>query len=389
MLSSCPPAAPVEVTPNQSCCLWSQADNMPQLSGRKVCVSEKIAVIMPSWVGDAVMATPTLRAITRSLKFGDELIGVMQPGISEVLRGSDYFAQQLLYSKRKVRDRLKLAVKLRAVRPTTVVLLTNSWWTAMVARFSGAKRTLGYARDGRGWLLSDALPALKREDGKFAPVPAIDYYLQLAERLGCNIRDRRMELTVEGQDRDMADDLYARIKFDMHRPTVVLNSSGIWGAAKVWPADHVEQLARRIVDNHPWQVLLHCGPSEKEAADAVASRINHPRVQSMGRAKSLPLGLTKSVMERASVVVSTDSGPRHIAIALDRPVVGLFGPTDPAWTRTYNVPEAEVGLQLACRGCWKKSCPLVHNRCMKDLGVETVYGGVVSAYLNHRQQRAA
>lgn len=352
-------------------------------------MSEKIAVILPSWVGDAVMATPTLRAIARKLKTGDELIGVMQPGISEVLHGSSHFSHQIIYNKRKLSDRARLALKLRAKKPSTVLLLTNSLWTAMVARLSGAQRVIGYARDGRGWLLTESLPALKREDGKFAPVPAIDYYLQLAGRLGCDIQDKRMELTVQRQDRDLADDLYARIGFDQHRTTVVINSSGIWGAAKVWPADHVEQLARRIVESHHWQVLLHCGPSEREAADAVAARIQHPRVQSMGRAKSLPLGLTKAVMERASVVVSTDSGPRHIAIALDIPVVGLFGPTDPAWTRTYNLPEVEIGLQMACRGCWKKSCPLVHNRCMLDLGVETVYGGVVSAYLNHRQLRAA
>lgn len=362
---------------------------MPRLSRRKVRVSEKIAVLMPSWVGDAVMATPTLRAIARRLKPNDELIGVMQPGISEVLRGNSYFTQQIIYNKRKLSDRLKLAIKLRAHKPNTVVLLANSLWTAIAARISGAKRTLGYARDGRGWLLSEALPALKREDGKYAPVPAIDYYLQLAQRLGCDTQDRTMELTVENQDRDLVDDLYARIGFTEQQPTIVINSSGVWGAAKVWPADHVEQLARRIVTSHHWQVLLHCGPGEREAADAVANRIAHPRVQSMGRAKTLPLGLTKAVMERASVVVSTDSGPRHIAIALNKPVVGLFGPTDPAWTRTYNFPEVEIGLQLACRGCWKKTCPLVHNRCMQDLGVETVYGGVVAAYLNHRQLRAA
>ncbi len=332
-------------------------------------MSDKIAVIMPSWVGDAVMATPTLRALARRLNSNDELIGVMQPNISEVLRGNSFLSQEIIYRKRKLTDRLKLAIQLRSHRPTTVLLLTNSLWTAAAARLSGAKRTLGYARDGRGWLLSDSMPALRREDGKFAAVPAIDYYLQLAERLGCDIEDRRMELAVERQDRDQADDLFARIGFDSRNTTIVINSSGVWGAAKVWPADHVEQLARRIVDNHHWQVLLHCGPSEREAADAVASRIAHPRVQSMGRAKTLPLGLTKAVMERASVVVSTDSGPRHIAVALNKPVVGLFGPTDPAWTRTYNVTETEIGLQLACRGCWKKSCPLGHNRCMQDLGV--------------------
>ncbi|MCC6509067.1 MAG: lipopolysaccharide heptosyltransferase II [Pirellulaceae bacterium] len=343
---------------------------------------------MPSWVGDAVMATPTLRALALQQSPGDSLIGVMQPVISAVLSGSPWFTEQIQFNKRSWPGRLQLAMRLRAAKPDTVVLLANSLWTAVVARLSGAKRTLGYARDGRGWLLSDTLPALKK-DGKFTPVPAIDYYLQLAGKLGCDTSSRRMELTVEGRDRQLAEQLYSRIGFNRERPLIVINSSGAWGVAKIWPADHVEQLAKRIVENHQWQVLLHCGPGERESADAVASRINHPRVQSMGQATELPLGLTKAVMELATVVVSTDSGPRHIAVALDRPVVGLFGPTDAAWTRTYNLEETEIGLQLACRGCWQKSCPLVHNRCMRDLGVEAVYGGVVAAFLNQRARLAA
>ncbi len=312
----------------------------------------------------------------------------MQSTVASVLEGSPWFTDQLVYSKRSLGSRWQLALQLRAQRPDTVVLFTNSLWTAIAAWLSGARRRIGYARDGRGYLLTDALPALKKADGKYAPVPAIDYYLQLADRLGCDISDRRMQLAVEAKDQALADQLYLRIGFSRSLPTVVINSSGMWGVAKVWPADKVEQLARRIVENHAWQVLLHCGPSEREAADAVASRINHPRVQSMGRVSDLPLGLTKAVMQRACVVVSTDSGPRHIAVALDRPVISLFGPTDPAWTRTYNEGEVEIGLQLACRGCWQKSCPLKHNRCMRDLGVETVYGAVVSAATSRHSMAA-
>jgi heptosyltransferase-2 len=170
----------------------------------------------------------------------------------------------------------------------------------------------------------------------------------------------------------------------------VINSSGAWGAAKIWPANHVEQLARRLVENHPYQVLLHCGPAERAAANEVAQRIGHQRAQSMGRVDQLPLALTKAVIAQAAVVVSTDSGPRHIAVALDRPVIGLFGPTDPAWTTTYNRPETALGVKnLACRGCWQKSCPLGHNRCMRDLGVETVYGAVVQAMHQGQRSRAA
>jgi heptosyltransferase II len=350
-------------------------------------VSQKLAVFMPNWVGDAVMATPTLRALSKRMENGGSLVGVMQPVVAQLLSGTPWFTDQINFRKRGWSSRLRLALQLRAARPDAILLLTNSLWTAVVAKLAGVKRRIGYARDGRGWLLTDSLPALKKS-GKFTPVPAVDYYLQLASYLGCEIDDRRVSVAVEAADEQLAIRLWDQLRFQAERPLVVINSSGAWGAAKLWPADHVEQLARRLVDNHPWQVLLHCGPAEREAADAVASRINHSRVQSMGRADQLPIGLTKAVMARAAAVVSTDSGPRHIAVALDRPVIGLFGPTDPAWTRTYNVPEMELGLHMACRGCWKKSCPLEHNRCMRDLGIETVYGAVVTA-ISHSARRAA
>ena len=350
-------------------------------------MSEKLAVFMPNWVGDAAMATPTVRALSQRTG-GGSMVAVMQPVVAQLLRGSPWFSDEILFSKRGWSQRLRLAMRLRAARLDSILLLTNSLWTALVAKLAGIPRRIGYARDGRGRLLTESLPVLRR-GGRNVAVPAIDYYLQLAELLGCDTANRRMQLPLEQDDVSRADRLWQQIGFSPDRPTVVINSSGAWGAAKLWPVDHVEQLARRIAENHPWQVLLHCGPSERAAANAVAGRIDHPQVCSMGRASELPIGLTKAVLARASVVVSTDSGPRHIAVALDRPVISLFGPTDPAWTTTYNVRETQLGVNLPCRGCWKKACPLEHHRCMRDLGVETVYGGVVQAVHQRRIPRAA
>lgn len=341
------------------------------------------------------MATPTLRALHQHVSGHPSgrrsLVGVMQPVVSQLLSGSPWFSEQVLFDKGSWAARFRLAMRLRSADIDTVLLLTNSLWTAVVAKLAGISQRVGYARDGRGWLLTDRIAVQKASAGKsYFPVPAIDYYLHLAARLGCSTSDRRMQLHVPQSEHQLADRLWSQIGFEPQRPLVVINSSGAWGAAKIWPAGHVEALARRLVETRPYQVLLHCGPAERGAADEVADRIAHPRVQSMGRADQLPLALTKAVLARASVVVSTDSGPRHIAVALDRPVIGLFGPTDPAWTTTYNQPEAALGVKnLGCRGCWKKSCPLGHNRCMRDLGVETVYGAVVQAMQQGQSRQAA
>jgi heptosyltransferase II len=84
-------------------------------------------------------------------------------------------------------------------------------------------------------------------------------------------------------------------------------------------------------------------------------------------------GLSKALMAQADLVISTDSGPRHIAAAFDRPLITLFGPTDPAWSRTYNQPEVVIDTRLACRDCSRPRCSLGHRACMTRLSAERVY----------------
>jgi heptosyltransferase-2 len=111
--------------------------------------------------------------------------------------------------------------------------------------------------------------------------------------------------------------------------------------------------------------LLHCGPKERESANRIVSELQHPSIASMGIWEDLPIDLSKAVLRRADLVVSTDSGPRHMAVALNRPVVTLFGPTDPAWTHTYNRPEALLKSQKP-------------QSVMADISVDEVFSAVVA-----------
>ena len=99
----------------------------------------------------------------------------------------------------------------------------------------------------------------------------------------------------------------------------------------------------------------------------------------MGQIDDIPIGLSKAVLEHANVVLSTDSGPRHMAVALNNKVVSLFGPTDPNNTQTYNQPETILRVPMDCQPCGQSKCPLVHNNCMHGL----TYSVVVQAVLKH------
>jgi heptosyltransferase-2 len=88
------------------------------------------------------------------------------------------------------------------------------------------------------------------------------------------------------------------------------------------------------------------------------------------------IGPSKAIIRRMQLMVSTDSGPRHLASALGVPTIGLFGPIDPAWSANYQAGAIGLRLDLPCSPCGKRICPLKHHRCMRDLSVEMVFAAV-------------
>jgi heptosyltransferase-2 len=117
-----------------------------------------------------------------------------------------------------------------------------------------------------------------------------------------------------------------------------------------------------------------CGPNEREQARKIAQLSDRPAVCSLAD-EPLSLGLTKALIRRCTLLVTTDSGPRHFAAAFDRPVVSLFGPTFIAWTRTYFAKEICLQVKVPCGPCQLRVCPTDHA-CMKLLSPEQVFAAV-------------
>lgn len=335
------------------------------------------------------MATPTLRALRTS--FPDcKIVGVMRPVIHDVLEqawGTDrpWIDEAILFNKKggdRAGSRWSLIRQIRHSGAKLAVLLTNSLWSAAVVRLAGVPRVVGYDRDARGAFLSDRVP-VPCDGRRLRPISPVDYYLNLADWIGCDTHSdgaaiRAMQLGVTPADEFMAQRLWKLAGFSTDRPIVAINSGSATQAARLWPVEHVQELAQRLAGEFNLQVLLHCGPVEREACNAIAARLSNPRVASMGIAEQLPIGLSKAVLKQSDVVVSTDSGPRHLAVALNRPVVTLFGPTSPAWTRTYNHPESILSAHGDCSdGSPARRSP-ENQYCMRDISVDRVMAAVAS-----------
>src|SRR5260370_37174535 len=153
-----------------------------------------LAVFLPGWVGDAVMATPALRAL-RSHFAGARVFGVMKPNVAGVLGGGDWFDEVAPdQGGAGVRNVGSIAWRLRKRVIDVAVLFPNSFRTALAAWLGGCKRRIGFARYARSLFLTDAVPPVLDERGRVTPSPVLDAYNLLAERAGCPAASRRMEL---------------------------------------------------------------------------------------------------------------------------------------------------------------------------------------------------
>ena len=322
------------------------------------------------------MATPTLRALAK-LPSLEELVLVGKPGPLSVLEGLPYAENQIAYRPRsrspELMSRRGVAAELRRRHLDAMVLLPNSLSTGLIAWLSGIPRRIGYAKNGRGILLTDAIPI--RSSVNWSRQPAIDYYLHLAEQLGADPSNRQMELAVRETDRIEAERLLDQVGFDRTRKLILINNASGSSPARLWPKEYAVELAKRLAEaGH--QVLFHAGPADRKDSLAYATAAKHASVQSMGVAEHLPLGLSRGLISTADLLVTTDSGPRHIGVALNKQVMTLFGPTDMDLTRTYNIPEIAMETQQTCRPCGKDVCPLQHHKCLRDLGPEALVKGI-------------
>ena len=350
----------------------------------------KLAVMIPNWVGDACMATPALRALRSELPPQSVITWVARPGPLAVLKGLPWADQFVCYKPRAsagsklpsgqpILNRRGLVHQLRQERFDAILYLTNSLSTALLGALARIPRRIGYARDWRSWLLSDAISVragLKdaRKD------PCIDNYLRLVESMGCQALDKRTELALEPADEALAIECLESLGLSPHQELLVINTGAATAPTKRWPIEQAAKTASELANQLDLSVLIHCGPAERDNANAIEKLADHPRVKSMGSFKELPLGLSKALIARSRLVISTDSGPRHIAVAMNKPVVSLFGSIDPGLTRSYNFPETILTLGLACQPCGSYDCRFKHANCMNHLDSDRVVRAAKSAY---------
>ncbi len=347
-------------------------------------MADCILVFLPNWVGDVVMATPALRAL-RAARPDARIVAVGRFASRAVLADTpwiDAFVADTSKQKPKLRNFLRTLRAIRAENPTLAILMPNSTRSGILARFSRAKRRIGYARDGRGGMLTDRLTAPKDAAGKFLPAAMIDYYANLLEPLGLDVADRTMELPLPDGARQQADTILAAAGLNPAQPMGILNPGAAFGTSKLWPAERYAALADRLVTSHGAQIVINAAPNpnERRLANEVAEAMGGQPLLNFAEQDNT-LDLLKALCHRAALVVTNDTGARHIAAAMGSAVVTIFGSTDPAWTTLDYSRERIVRANVPCSPCQQKTCPNppgeTYLQCLTHVTIDDVYAASV------------
>ncbi len=328
-------------------------------------------VRLPNWLGDIVMALPALRALSAWPEAG--ALDIAAPAgfvpIARMIAGVDRVVPLASTGRSWGRAFDEDAARIREGGYDRLLLLTNSFGSAWMARRAGVRERWGYRADWRGPLLTRAVPR-RRDPGDSRHHS--HYYLRLLARLGIPVPDDAAtawpRLVVPPAAREAARRLVAEAGIDIARPLVAFAPGAAFGQAKRWPPAHVAEVIAALARDGVGAVVVGAA-ADRPARDALESAL---RAGAGARGGAVPfadlvgrtdLTTLAAVLAACAVVVSNDSGAMHVAAAAGTPVVAVFGPTDERATAPLG-EHTIVSASVFCRPCHLRSCPIDH-RCMR------------------------
>ncbi|HWR52925.1 MAG TPA: lipopolysaccharide heptosyltransferase II [Bryobacteraceae bacterium] len=327
----------------------------------------KILVRATNWLGDAVMSLPALRAVRQAYP-GAHIAVLARPWVAELYE-REPFANEIIREAPGFRARLRAAAEVRSRGFDTAILLPNSFGSAVVARLGGVARRIGYDRDGRGWLLTDAIkPPLK---GEIPPHESL-YYLELLRRAGIiSVLPEWQPIQLQGvsESRQRGEALLAQMA--VSGPVFGVSPGAQNSRAKQWSPVRFAEAAARIAAARGWTAVLFGSLRERPLCSAICSALRRRGLPVLSLAGETTLRQFIDCAAACRVFLTNDSGAMHVASALCVPTVAVYGPTD--WIATApSGPIARVIREpVECSPCMLRDCPIDH-RCMQRISAEAV-----------------
>ncbi|NEX60917.1 lipopolysaccharide heptosyltransferase II [Noviherbaspirillum sp. 17J57-3] len=325
-------------------------------------------IISPNWIGDAVMAQPLLRLLKDA--HPERPIDVLAPTwvapVWQAMGEVDTVLEApFRHGKLQWGERRKYARMLKQRGYADAYVLPNTLKFALIPWLAGIPKRVGYKGEMRYGLIN----VMHHDDPK-APRPMVSFYAALAMPPKRDVplppSLPRPAMAVDEQALAQA---LVRHRLDPKHRLIAFAPGAEFGSAKRWPASYFAELARKLMaERLETQIVLLGSPKDSEVTAEILALA--PGVRNLAGKTSLAEAI--AIIARADAMVSNDSGLLHIASALNRPIVAIYGPTDPNHAPPFSDRSASLYLGLECAPCRQRECPLGHHNCMRGIGAGMV-----------------
>jgi heptosyltransferase II len=345
-------------------------------------IMHKILIVGPSWIGDAVMAQTLFKLIKQQNP--DSIIHVLAPPwVKPILDFMPEIDHSIIWpfshGELNLPKRYQFGKSLRNENYTQAIILTNSFKSALIPFWAKILVRTGWRGEMRYGLLNDLrtlnktkLPLMVQRFAALAfteneslpkqlPSPQLtideNIYNTICQKFGLNL-----DYVIKSQNTDITKAKGEKI--------LALCPGGEYGQAKRWSPEYFAEVAKNKL-NSGWQVWLFGSKKDLSITDIIQKLTNNACLNFAGNTS---LDEATVLLSLSQVVISNDTGLMHIAAALQRPLIAIYGATSPRFTPPLSENKCLLQLNLECSPCFKRSCPLKHNRyrCLTDLKPQMV-----------------
>ncbi|MEO8342818.1 MAG: lipopolysaccharide heptosyltransferase II [Gallionella sp.] len=327
---------------------------------------KKILIIGPSWVGDTMLMQPMLLRLKQ--RYPQSRIDVLAPPWTAALLHAmpevyEVIINPFPHGALQLIARYRLGKKLRSAQYDQAIVLPNSLKSALIPYFARIPLRTGFVGESRYILLNDAR-GLSKKNLPFM----VERFAQLAEdkrgKIPRPLANPKLEVSAAQRDA-----VLHKLGLTLDKPVAIFCPGAEYGPAKRWPASYFAEIAQRL-QRQGYAVWLIGSAKDKEVADKIIALGNS---QCLNLCGGTDLTDAIALLSCAQLVVSNDSGLMHLAAALDRPMLALFGSSSPQFTPPLSAQAQVLTLDIKCSPCFKRECPLGHFNCMKQLTTDLIW----------------
>ena len=331
--------------------------------------SVRVLVRATNWIGDAVMSLPALRQVRHRFP-GAHIAVLARPWVLDLYQRESFVNETVSFTSHSLSGKYTLARRLKSMSFDCAILFQNAFEAAAIARLAAIPRRIGYARDGRSLLLTQAVPVPRA--GEIPPHESY-YYLELLRRAGLmdNPLPEHPSIQLEGAAQARVHGSALLNAAGIESPAIGVSPGAAFGSAKRWLPERFAEAAISVsrASSHP--VVLFGSAAERELCTAIAARISASGAHVHNFAGQTTLADFIDIAASCAVFLTNDSGAMHIASALAVPTVAVFGATDHIATGPTGPLARIVRHPVECSPCKMRECPIDH-RCMTRVGAAEV-----------------